>query len=499
MNIPVPENLAYLPYQEEGVRYMVKRSSVLLGDEMGLGKSVQICGLMNACPDIVRTLIICPASLKTNWLRELERWCPLGEYGIASGKHWPDTLTVIINYDILARHRDKIRSQTWDLLVVDECHFCKNISSQRTKEVVGSNALAPIPALRKVCLTGTPIVNRPIELYPILRFLDPHAWPSYNDFGMRYCGGAGKVIIQRFGRPENSVAWRTFCAFKGLQPKPTADLAVWDEFVQKHRPYGVQCKRLTDYHGASNLDELRGKLYGGIMLRRTKAEVLTDLPPKFRQVVELDADAGTRKLLQQEKTLWDSVLGSNAAEQLTDRDYRATVLQMQDTNSAAWEEISIIRHELALIKLPLAIVHLEECIESVGKVVCFCHHQEFAAGLAQHFGPQAVSLVGSTPLAARQVAVDLFQTDPNIQLFIGSKAAAEGITLTASSHVVLAEQFWVPGIVSQMEDRCHRIGQTDSVTCQHLVLADSLDVQIAKTIVRKQLIIGRVMEKGEAQ
>ena len=137
-DIPAPAGLAYLPYQRGGIAYAMERDGVLIGDEMGLGKTPQSIGVINCDPNAKRALVICPASLKLNWLKELKRWLvrPM-TIGVAEGNSFPNTNVVIINYDIVARHRAKIDAIEWDCLIVDECHYLKNPKAQRTKAILG--------------------------------------------------------------------------------------------------------------------------------------------------------------------------------------------------------------------------------------------------------------------------------------------------------------------------------------------------------------------------
>ena len=136
--IPAPEGLDYLPYQKAGIAYAMEREGTLIGDDMGLGKTMQAIGAINADPEARRVLIICPASLKLNWAKELRKWLvrPL-TIGVADGKFWPNTDIVIINYDVVAKHRARIDAVEWDNLTVDECHYLKNPKAQRTKAVLG--------------------------------------------------------------------------------------------------------------------------------------------------------------------------------------------------------------------------------------------------------------------------------------------------------------------------------------------------------------------------
>jgi SWI/SNF-related matrix-associated actin-dependent regulator 1 of chromatin subfamily A len=424
--IPSPEGLAYLGYQRAGVAYMLAHTNTLLADEMGLGKTIQVCGLINACPDVLRVLIVCPASLRLNWKRELEKWLtvPMSIRIIDSKTAViPNAAIHIVNYDILHR----FPWQGYDLLVLDEAHYCKNETARRTKK-----ALA-IRAPRKVFLTGTPILSRPIEIYSLVKTLSPALWPSRSGFGMRYCNGF---------------------------------LGTWG----------------YDFTGASNLEELNTKLCGSIMVRRLKVDVMSELPQKSRQIIELPANG---KTLRREKKFRDT--------------YDAAVRDLARPHEIAFENLSLVRHETALEKVPQVIEFVIDALESSEKVVIFAHHRDVIEKLEQGlaaFWPRVIT--GDTPLATRQCHVDEFQVNPSIRVLIGNmQAAGVGITLTAASHVIFAELDWVPGVVTQAEDRLHRIGQKDAVLVQHLVLEGTIDAAIARTLVAKQNVLDAALDGKE--
>ncbi len=449
IEIPVPPGKELRGYQKAGVAYALAHQTTLIADEMGVGKTIQALALVNADPTIHTVLIICPASVKLNWRREAKAWLtrPMS-VGIV-GEGLPYTDVVIINYDRLRKHRAGLRRQVWDLLVCDESHLIKNANAIRTAEVFGQRAYAPknrekidpIPARRRLFLTGTPILNRPIELWPLLK---SQGW-EWLSFVTRFCNGH-----------QTKYGW--------------------------------------DVSGASNLDELQQRLRSELMIRRLKRDVLTELPPKQRQVIELSAN-GAEGLVQAEIAI---LRRSNPT--VSEEDFLEAVARMQQTDFAAFGELSRLRHETALAKVPAVIEHLVEAIESSQKLILFGHHKDaltqIRAGLTQA-GIKSVMLTGDmTRMEDRQRSVDSFQNDPSVQVFIGTiGAAGVGITLTASSHVVFAELDWVPGNMSQAEDRAHRIGQTDSVLVQHLVFEGSLDAAIAQTLVRKQQIIEQALDQ----
>ena len=446
IEVPVPEGLEYLPYQRAAIAYALGRPSTLIADEMGLGKTIEALGVINADPAIRSVLIVCPASLKLNWQRECERWLARPLRSAVAGKSFPEQAeVVIVNYEILAKWEKKLRRR-WDVLVADECHYVKNPEAKRTKR------LFALRAKRRLFLTGTPILNRPIELHPIVGHLSPDEFGHFWTFAKRYC----KPQRNRFG---------------------------WD------------------FSGSSNLDELHQRLRSTNMIRRTKADVLPHLPPKRRQVIELSSEH-LKRLIEREAQAWEAhsqtlaELRSRGREAATRSDaVEEELADLQERVNAAFGELAKLRRETALAKVPLVVDHVKNSIEASGKLVLFAHHRDVIAQIAESFGDAAVTLTGGDRVEARQAAVDRFQEDPACHLFIGSiTAAGLGLTLTASSHVVFAELDWVPAHLTQAEDRTHRIGQKDSVLVQHLVLQDSLDARMVRTLIKKQKVVDKVVD-----
>lgn len=387
--------------------------------------------------------------------------------GIANGK-LPALDIVIVNYDILKKYSDGLRSITWDMLIIDECHLTKNPKAIRSRQVWGEKEkkapydwiLPPIPARRRIALTGTPIANRPIEAWPILNGLAPEEFNSFFCFAKRYCAAH-----------QTGFGW--------------------------------------DMTGSSKLPELQEKMRRSVMIRRLKADVLTELPPKRRQVVEIEPTTVAAAAVASEQEAWDRyestmdemrIAVELAKASDNPSEYETAVAKLRASSMGAFTEMSRLRHETAVAKIPMVIEHVEASIEQGGKCVLFAHHKDVIAAIAERFGGSCVTLTGDTSLPNRQAAVERFQSDPTCTLFIGNiLAAGVGLTLTASSHVIFAELDWVPGNVTQAEDRCHRIGQTDSVLVQHLVLDGSLDARMAKILIEKQDVIDRALDKQSEQ
>jgi SWI/SNF-related matrix-associated actin-dependent regulator 1 of chromatin subfamily A len=359
-----------------------------------------------------------------------------------------------------ARHHTHLHERTWDLCIIDESQYLKNPKAQRSIAILGNakKDIAAITAKRRIALTGTPILNRPIEAQPILGFLDPQNFGHFWRFAKRYCA-----------------------AYQG--------------------PYG------WDLSGASNLEELQRKLRATCMIRRLKRDVLTELPPKRRQVIELpangllgllkresDAHAKHREMLE---TLQDAL---EMAKLLDDQEaYADAVQSLRKGQGAMFEEMAEIRHAIALEKVPYVIEHV---LDTEEPVVVFAWHRDVVEKLREGLskeGRKCVSVVGGMSDQAKDDAVQAFQGG-RADVFIGNiKAAGVGLTLTRSSHVVFCELDWVPANMTQAEDRTHRIGQTASVLIQHLVLEGSLDQVMAKALVAKQDIADQALDKTLAK
>ena len=469
--VPVPEGnhpltglpFALMPFQRAGVEFAARRDNALIADEMGLGKSIQAIGIINLDAASRRVLIVCPASLKLNWYRELKTWLVNKELtvGIAQGGYWPGTDIVIINYDITARAREQIDSYEWDLIVLDEAHYIKSPEAIRTKSIIGgkvgrgekAQSFSAVRAKRRIALTGTPILNRPAELFSMLHWLDPREWASRFHYARRYCAGG----------------------------------------------WGM-------YDGASHLEELQLRLRQSLMIRRLKRDVLQELPAKMRSVIEYEVPELRIELEQEiqdakarEKALASLRAAVEIAKASEDpQEYRRAIEALRSGLAVAFNEMAALRKRTAVAKIPHVIGHVKDILASSpeDKVVVFAHHRDVVDALHTAFGAQAVKLYGGMSNEEKDAAVQRLQLDPTCRVFVGSiTAAGVGLTLTAAHRVVFAELDWTPSNVTQCEDRCHRIGQKGTVLVQHIVLAGSLDASIARKLVLKQAIIDRALDE----
>lgn len=412
------------PYQVQGVEKLIelttKRNAAILADEPGLGKTIQVVEYINrTLPDEV--LVVCPASLRINWCKELNAWLDIPE-------DFQDFSIAVASYESVVSFQEAYTTKHYSLVVFDEAHYLKNPAAKRTK------ACLAIPADTRLFLTGTPVVNRPMDLFPILQAIGLKY--SKQEFGKRYCNGH---LVQIRWKPRK-FAW--------------------------------------DFSGASRTEELNTNLRKHCMVRRTKAEVLTELPSKIRQVIELDIPHG------------ESVALRDAVNRMFDG-MKSAAENLSELKRIAFEELAAARLENAKHKLPYVLDYLRDLLEEESQVVVFAHHREIVAAIAEAI-PGAVKLYGGMSDRQKDAAVSAFQSG-KAPVFVGQiQAAGVGLTLTAARTVLFAELDWVPGNVIQAEDRCHRMGQTDTVRVIHLVAKDSVDARMVRALVDKQNIIERI-------
>lgn len=429
-DIPCPPGLAYLPYQRGGIAYARGKDGVLIADEMGLGKTIQAIGIMNDQP-VKTAIVLCPASLKVNWQREIDKWLNyyLPVMVVGAKDRWPSKPgVVIINYDILKKFREQIAAVEWDVMIADESHYLKSATAKRTQL-----ALGVIRARRRVFLSGTPAESRPSELFTVANALRPDLFPSWMHYAYRYC-----------------------------------DARMTD--------YGLEAR------GSSNVRELQALLRGSIMVRRMKKDVLKDLPAKIRRKVILPcASPEMRQAVDAEMAEW------KRQKAMIDslRQRHAPAEEVRHAENMANAKLHELRVATTKAKMPMVMEFLRDA-SNEGKVIVFAKHHIVLEQLEKEFKGAAV-IHGKVPVEGRQVIADRFQKDPECNVFIGQiQAAGVGLTLTASSHVIFVEFDWRPGLMQQAEDRAHRIGQRDSVLCSYLLVENSLDDVLMTSTEKKQ-------------
>lgn len=439
--LPVPTGKTYLPYQEKGIRYALGARGTLLADEMGLGKTVQALGVLNAMPPASTALIVCPAGLRINWQNEIKEWLVGNRSANVISYHQAEEYSGLAHF-------------VWDLLIIDEAHYIKNPNSKRSQAVVRLSEKAK----RVILLTGTPIENSPVELWPLLRIVCPEHWDNPSLTSGHIPPDAKK---SHPGEGPNFWAFaRRYCGLKKTRFR-----------------VGQRYRSAWDFSGASNLDELNKKLKATCMVRRKKSEVLKELPPKIHQVIVLDGEADDSDLMPE----------------LNEDNYYECISKLQSVK-IEFEEWSKRRHEQALKMLDSCIRFVEDALDQSDKILIFGHHTDVLARFFYAFeetGVKGMMVTGAMDVDVRQSKVKQFQEEKDCRLFVGSiGAAGVGYTLTAASHVIFIELDPVPGKMTQAIDRVHRIGQkAESILIQYLVMNGSLSARMAKILVKKERVI----------
>ncbi len=421
-------------FQMEGVAFLNKRHGrALIADSMGLGKTIQALAYLQLHHQLRPVIIVVPASLKLNWLKEIEAWMDFENVHIISNKKTYSLQgknIIIINYDIVTPWINDIIKINPEVIILDESHYLKNHKTLRSK------------AIFKICknvkkiiaLSGTPIINRPIEFYNIINIIEPTLFPNRWAFARKFCAA-------------------------------------------KHNGFG------WDFSGASNTDELHKLLTDTIMIRRLKEDVLSELPAKSISILQFEIDNNKEYKFAVNNFL--SWVKEKEGEEKKERAERAKIL-------VAFEKLK----QLAVDgKLKQCVKWVEDFLESDQKLIIFAVHKKVINFLMDHFKHIAVKLDGSNSSIQRQEAVDQFQNNSKIRLFIGNiKAAGVGITLTAASNVCFFELPWTPAEVEQAADRCHRIGQKNSVNVYHLIAKDTIEESIINLINKKNKILTNILD-----
>jgi SNF2 family DNA or RNA helicase len=423
-------------------------------------------------------LVVCQANMRLKWVLEIEKWKVAQglTVGHAEGDNYPDTDIVVINYDIAARHEEKLRARKWDIIVKDEAHNQKNHEAKRTIALMGDlldqNGGNPLPLAEGglvLEMSGTPKPNRVSELWPLLTSTRPDIWGRGPE--------ARQMFIDRYEPPF---------------------------LIKKQVGKGARAREIIIPIAGKPMreEELNLRMFGsGSMIRRLKRD--TNLPPKMRSSIPIPIrlTKADREMLKEAEAVIGRIGTSNGlafnASDPTSAGAIIDVVQGLSPQSPDFQEIARVRRNLGLLKAPHAarfvideLAEEDDMAEELRtKTVVFAHHKEvirIIAELAREKYPDGVCVYdGSMGPKAKQKAVDDFQENPEKRLFIMSLSGATGITLTAASRLRSVEMDWSPSNVSQIEDRIWRIGQMASCHIGYLFIPDSLDVTIGNTIVTK--------------
>lgn len=426
-------------FQEKGVRKIEHFDGrALLADQMGLGKTLQSLLWMKKAKAIP-TIVICPASLKWNWQREALHHLGLQSDVLEGTKPKKKGINkpklTILNYDIIGPWIPYLKSLKPKLIILDECHFCKSRKAQRTKNA--RDLCEGIPHV--IALSGTPLTNRPAELWPTLNIIRPDIYPAFTPFALKHC-------------------------------KPRRTHWGWE------------------FKGAENLDLLHNNLNRYMMIRRLKRDVLLDLPEKSRHVVVVPLE-NRREYDEAKRDLVAWIRKTKGAGKAR-RAARAERLV----------RMGYLKRLAATSKLPAVFQWIDDFLEETDdKLVMFGIHHAVLQPLHARY-VNSVLVDGKLAKRKRMNAVDQFQKDRKTRIFFGNvMAAGVGLNLTRAPTMAFAEIGWTPGEHEQAEDRLHRIGQTRGVSCYYLIGHDTIEDYLCELIQKKQKVLDATLDGNGAE
>lgn len=467
------------PYQKEGILFGLEKKHFLIGDEPGLGKTLQSIGVAD-CARAYPCLVICPASLKINWQREFEKFTNARALVLDDSTRttWPYLLkmgmyqVVIVNYESLRKYF------VWDILCQrGQSRACTGYAERSQNRSGGNIRAGKSFRLKDVVFASAIRFFKCVIIDESHRVKDNSAQQSIFTKGI--CTGKPYIILLS-GTP--------------VVNKPD-DLLSQLSIMERLTQFGGRNKFLTDYcsfdknqeeQQAEALADLSRQLYESCMIRREKKAVLSQLPDKTR--TDLYVDISNRE--EYDTAAADLRRYLEEYTQCSDIEIRRK-MRME-----ALVKFMTLRSLSAKGKVQQAVDFVNTFLANGKPLILFCSYHEIVDALKKAF-PKAVTVTGRDSMTAKQNAVDSFQSG-NAQLIICSiKAAGVGLTLTAASNVAFVEFPWTYADCCQCEDRAHRIGQKDNVTCYYMLGRNTIDHVLYSIIHRKKSIASQIMASSD--
>ena len=437
-----PEGLQLYPFQKVAVAFAeMSKGRCLIGDEMGIGKTISAIGYAAINPQARPAIIVCPSNVKFNWKKEINKWLPSETVQvITSGKDEPELGDfIIVNYDLMTKMQEKLIKLVPRLVILDECHYIKNSGSKNkpVKRTVATLAVCRFTP-KILALSGTAIASRPKEFFNTLNLMRPEQFASFWDFAQRYCD-------------------------------PWHDGFGWN------------------FDGASYTQELNERTRD-LCIRRLKSEVLPELPPKTRTFLPIHLSKKDRSPYDIAQEEWDRRIEEAYinGEKLP----AGTMLNM----------INDLRHICGQVKVNYAVDWITQYMTQTGKpIVVFTHHRDVLKRIAGKF-KNVQTISGDVNSKKRQQIVEDFQAGKIDILVCNTIAAKEGITLTRADTVLFIEREWVPTDEEQAEDRVYRIGQeSDNVHAVYLSVAGTIDEHFDRVVEAKRQVVKAVLDGGDTE
>jgi len=436
-----------MPYQAEGAGWIASRlaegKGSLLGDDPGMGKTCQVLAAI-AATGCTPAIIVCPPSVKHNWKREAQYLKPKLKISVLRGGKGPipGSHIVVINYAILRPRERQLAALRAKCIVFDEAHLLKEPKpGVRHRAAVATRLAKSIG--RTIHMTGTPLLNRPDDLWRLLHIMDPEEWPSYQHFRKRYCS--------------------------------TLD----DEEKL------LKSKIVTNHGQAKRIDELRALTMPYIM-RRQK---MGNIPKKHRTTLMVELmpfDRQSYDAAEKDVVKWLRQVSSNERAMAAKR-------------NQALVKLNMLRRIAAVGKLRAAVKgYLEAWFDKTKRpLVIFGYHKQVLFGvrdICRHMGLKISGIQGSDSDTKRQRSIDLFQGGYADVFIAPLLSAGVGLNLQTASDILALERLWTPSLMNQAESRCHRLGQMREVTVTYLDAVNTVDEHIAAVLGAKQILIDKVVD-----
>ena len=498
-------------YQEEGVKFLISKKKCILADQMGAGKTTQtIVAALEG--NYKHVLIVCPASVKTTWKNELKLYVNEEDITIVNGSKWDDAKFTIINYDILdnfyeipteivkkkeinvnddgkivydvkekeivsrktkvineAMENSQIFQSKFDLIVIDEAHRLSNTTSGRYK--IMSDLVKRSNPDGIFELTATPITNKPINFFNLLKIIGNPLASDWKNYVMRYCDGKSF-----YKKNERNAYTAIFLKNKGKSE--WKDLS-YDEKQELNDVLERKCKKIWVSEGSSNLEELQ---------ERVKNCYLRRLTSDFGNMVSKTIKVLSYDLTSREKKEYDSVWNEYL---------KAKKGEDSNTDIEKYKKITegiMLRQWLATNMIPKTISLAKKCIERGHKVIIFCSFDEEILKLKEEFGDICVIHNGKITLKKKDKAVEAFQNDNSVKVFIGNIVSSSvGLTLTEGTVEIFNSFSWVSGENEQAEGRIHRLTQTKPVTIYYQIYKDTFYEEMFDKVRGKQDVINKII------
>lgn len=450
---PLRKNLLeveLLPYQLDGIAFCAAAGRAILADDMGLGKTIQAIGtaeFLARYAGISRVLVVCPASVKSQWLGEIQRFCQrsahtvLGPAARRAEQYASEHFFTVCNYEQVLRDRNAIEAQDFDLIVLDEAQRIKNWETQTAKVI--KTLVSPYALV----LTGTPLENRIDELYSLVEFIDE----------------------RRLG-PD----------FR---------------FYHRHRQLDERGK----ISGYKNLAELRETL-APILLRRTRDQVVRQLPERSTEIVRVRPTEEQLEIHSAQMRTVNSIVRKPWLSEVDLlRLQKALLLCRMAANGTYLVDKEHPGHST---KLPrLAELCADLLAEPDRKIVLFSEWTTMLDEIERVLAPTLrrhkagfVRLDGKVPQQKRQQLVRAFRDDPDCRLFLTTNAGSTGLNLQAANTVVNVDLPWNPALLEQRIGRAHRMGQKRRVQVYLLVTEDTIEENMLQTLSAKHELFQAVLD-----